>query len=177
MDIDILGLTEKEMKLAADPTAAAMTKGLFKELVGFNIQYLHAYNDLIKDHTQKSFLVSIVSGIFGFGLIVWGIWLGFQDKNNLAYISTASGIIIEFIAVAVFNLYNKTIRELKDLHNSLLDVQNILLSFNIVQDLEGDTKAEMLSQIIASLLGRRESLTSARTATVSDVSNNPAKQK
>jgi hypothetical protein len=177
LDIDILGLTEKEMKLAADPTAAAMTKGLFKELVGFNIQYLHAYNDLIKDHTQKSFLVSIVSGIFGFGLIVWGIWLGFQDKNNLAYLSTASGIIIEFIAVAFFYLYNKTVRELKEYHNSLLDVQNILLSFNIVQDLEGDTKAEMLSQIIASILGRRESLTSERTATVSDVSNNPAKQK
>jgi len=90
--MDILALTEKEMKLAADPTAAAITKGLFKELIGCNLQYLHAYNVLIKDHTQKSFLVSIVFGIIGFGLIMWGIWLGFHDKNNLtnnlAYIST-----------------------------------------------------------------------------------------
>ena len=181
LNIDILALTEKEMKLAADPTAAAMTKGLFKELVGFNMQYLHAYNVLIKDHTQKSFLVSIVSGIFGFGLIMWGIWLGFHDKNNLtnnlAYLSTASGIVIEFIAVVFFYLYNKTVRELKEYNNSLLYVQNILLSFNIVQDLEGETKAEVLSQMIASLLGRRESLTSERAATVSDASNNPAKQK
>jgi hypothetical protein len=121
------------------------------------------------------------TGIFGFGLIMWGIWLGFYDKNNLtnnlAYLSTASGIIIEFIAVVFFYLYNKTVRELKEYNNSLLYVQNILLSFNIVQDLEGETKAEVLSQMIASLLGRRESLTSERAATVSDASNNPAKQK
>lgn len=180
LNTDILTLTEKEMKLAADPTATATTKGFFKELVEFNIQYLQAYYVLIKEHTQKSFLISIISGIFGFGLIMWGICLGFYDKNNftnnLAYLSTASGIIIEVMAGVFFYLYNKTIRELKEYHNNLLDVQNILLSFNIVQDLEGETKAEMLSQLIASLLGRRESLASKRAAMDSYISDNPAKQ-
>jgi len=66
---------------------------------------------------------------------------------------------------------------LKEYHNSLLDVQNVLLSFNIVQDFEGEIKAEMVSQMIASLLGRRKSLTSERAAMASDVSNNPPKQK
>jgi len=66
---------------------------------------------------------------------------------------------------------------LKEYHNSLLDVQNVLLSFNIVQDFEGEIKAEMVSQMIASLLGRRKSLTAERAAMASDVSNNPPKQK
>ena len=137
LNIDLLQLSEQERKMAADPTALSVTKGFFKELVGLNIKNLSAYYDLIKDHTQKSFLVSIVSGIFGFGLIMFGLYIGIEDtsnlKNNLAYLSAASGIIIEFIAGIFFYLYNKTVRELKEYHNSLLDVQNILLSFNIVQ--------------------------------------------
>jgi hypothetical protein len=109
-----------------------------------------------------------------------GICLGFLDKNNLtnnlAYLSAASGIIIEFISGIFFYLYNKTVRELKEYHNSLLDVQNVLLSFNIVQDLEGETKAEMLSQMISSLSGKRETLTSKRAVVISDASNNQLEQ-
>ena len=180
LNMDQLELNEQMERITADPTASSITKGFFKELVGFNIEYLRAYNALIKDHTQKSFLVSIVSGIFGFGLIMTGICLGFLDKNNLtnnlAYLSAASGIIIEFISGIFFYLYNKTVRELKEYHNSLLDVQNVLLSFNIVQDLEGETKAEMLSQMISSLSGKRETLTSKRAVVISDASNNQLEQ-
>jgi hypothetical protein len=116
----------------------------------------------------------------GFGFIMFGLYIGFEDKdnltNNLAYLSAASGIIIEFISGVFFFLYNKTVRELKEYHNSLLDVQNVLLSFNIVQDLNGEMKAEMLSKMISSLSSRREPLKSERTATVSDVSNASSEQ-
>lgn len=105
-----------------------------------------------------------------------GICLGFLDKNNLTnnltYIAAVSGIIIEFISGIFFYLYNRTVRELKEYHNSLLDVQNVLLSFNIVQDLEGEAKAEMLSQVISSLSSRGGPFTSKRTTAGSNVSNN-----
>ena len=135
LNIDILQLHEQEETIMADPTASSVTRSFFKELVGLNLKNLDAYYDLTKDHTQKSFLVSISSGIVGFILIIWGLYIGFEDKNNLdnylAYLSAASGIIMEFIASIFFYLYNKTVRELKGYHNSLLDVQNVLLSFNI----------------------------------------------
>lgn len=176
LNIELSLLEEQGKKIASDPTASSVTKGFFKELVGFNIEYLRAYNALIKNHTQKSFFVSIVSGIFGFGLIMVGICLGFLDKNNLTnnltYIAAVSGIIIEFISGIFFYLYNRTVRELKEYHNSLLDVQNVLLSFNIVQDLEGEAKAEMLSQVISSLSSRGGPFTSKRTTAGSNVSNN-----
>ncbi|HPT36658.1 MAG TPA: hypothetical protein PLZ44_00060 [Methanothrix sp.] len=180
LNIDLIRLIELERRIKADPTASSITKGFFKELVGLNIRYLNAYNAIIKDHTQKSFRVSIWSGIFGFSLILFGLYMGFEDKsnlnNNLAYLSAASGIIIEFISGVFFYLYNKTVRELKEYHNSLLDVQNILLSFNIVQDLDGEIKTQMLSKMITSLLGRQESLLIERESPFSDVSNSPVEQ-
>lgn len=36
----------------------------------------------------------------------------------------------------LFYLYNKTIIQLKEYHSSLLDVQNVLLSFKLIQDID-----------------------------------------
>ncbi|OCH11867.1 hypothetical protein A6E03_18980 [Aliivibrio sp. 1S128] len=83
------------------------------------------------------------------------MFIGFTDLNNadsVAYISAGSGVIVEFISGVFFWLYSKTTQQLKGYHDSLVIIQNVLLSFKVVEDTDDkDTKLEMAKIMIASL--------------------------
>jgi hypothetical protein len=120
----------------------------FVDLTLVNIKNLKAYYQMVKSQTEKSFYVSLLSGILGFGLIAWGIY---RDKD----ISTYAGIITEFISGVFFYLYNKTVLQLKEYHDSLLDVQNILLAYKLVESVkptDSSEKNEMVKKMIEGLL-------------------------
>lgn len=110
----------------------------FDSLVNINIENLAEYYRLVKIHTQKSFNASLMVALFGFILISLGLVLAFiyDEYEKIAYISTASGIIMEFISASFFYLYSKTVRQLKGYHDSLIDVQNMLLSFRLIDATE-----------------------------------------
>lgn len=110
----------------------------FDSLVNINIENLAEYYRLVKTHTQKSFNASLMVALFGFALILLGLILAFtyDEYEKLAYISTASGIVVEFISATFFYLYSKTVRQLKGYHDSLIDVQNMLLSFRLIDATE-----------------------------------------
>jgi hypothetical protein len=99
----------------------------------------------------------LLSGVVGFILICSGLIFGYFNSNtSIVYVSTAAGILIEFISSIFFYLYNKTIRELKDYHERLLQVQNILLAFKIVDDTtDQQKKASMLEQMLATLIKKQ----------------------
>jgi hypothetical protein len=136
------------------------TSRYFKSLVEINILYLKDYYSLVKVHTDKSYIVATLAGMIGFGFIIVGLIVGlavsFTGNENaqiIAYLTSASGIITEFIAGIFFYLYNKTVRQLKEYHDSLLDVQNILLSFKIVGDTSDvNERTKMVTQMITALL-------------------------
>ena len=127
----------------------------FETLVEINTHNLEDYYTLVKVHTDNSFRVAIIAGIVGFLLIVIGLLTGFlNDKNTrtISFIASGAGIITEFIASVFFFLYNRTIKQLKNYHDSLIDVQNILLSFKLIGDISDDKeKAKMISQMLNSL--------------------------
>ncbi|MFH4571099.1 hypothetical protein WMQ60_15080 [Vibrio diabolicus] len=110
---------------------------------------------MVKEHTNKSFFASMVAGVIGFLLIVTGMLIGFTDLANadsVAYISAGSGVIVEFISGVFFWLYSKTTQQLKGYHDSLVDIQNVLLSFKVVEDTaDKETKLEMAKIMITSL--------------------------
>ncbi|MGA7730878.1 MAG: hypothetical protein WCD37_06360 [Chloroflexia bacterium] len=136
------------------------TSKYFNSLVQINILNLGEYYTLVKTHTDKSYQASTRVGAIGFGFIIAGLTVGLgaslfgkPDTQIIAYITSASGVITEFIAGVFFYLYNKTVRELKKYHDSLLEVQNILLSFKIVGDTsDPKEKATMVAQMITALL-------------------------
>ncbi len=139
------------------------TSSYFNSLVQINIQNLGDYYALVKTHTDKSYRTSTQAGMIGFGFIMIGLIVGLvvsfsgnKDAQIIAYLTSASGIITEFIAGVFFYLYNKTVRQLKEYHDSLLEVQNILLSFKIVGDTSDPAQqATMVSQMISSLLNMK----------------------
>ena len=143
-------------KIGASPKVAQ--DSYFDRLVRINVENLAAYYALVKAHTEKSFLTASAVGVIGFLLVIMGLIVGFvanADVRAVSYIATASGVIVEFIAGVFFYLYNRTVREMKGYHTSLLTVQNILLAFKLVGDTEGAEKAEMMGQMMSYLTGNR----------------------
>lgn len=130
----------------------------FERLVQINVTNLAEYYAMVKVHTDNSFKVSIVAGATGFALIILGAIIGFSNNaetKTIAYISSGAGIITEFISSVFFYLYNRTVRQLKDYHDSLIDVQNVLLSFKIVGDLTDEKdKVKMATEMLKFLIGK-----------------------
>lgn len=129
----------------------------FDRLVDINVDNLGRYYGLVKDHTDNSFRATLWVGIVGFLFILIGLTVGIfagADRRYVAYTSAAAGVLTEFIAAIFFYLYNKTVAQLKDYHDSLLSVQNILLSFKIIGEQErSPEKLQMVAQMVRYLVG------------------------
>lgn len=157
-NIDDLRKREQDGPKIWLPQVQSKTSQYFNDLVEINLGNLEAYYELVKVHTDKSFSISKNAGIIGFSLIIFGFALSYFNPNglNIAAISAASGIIIEFISAIFFYLYNKTIFQLKGYHDSLLDVQNILLSIKLVENIEDkDVKSATIKEMINYLITRK----------------------
>jgi hypothetical protein len=75
--------------------------------------------------------------------------------SALTYVSTASGILTEAVAGVFFYLYNRTVLQMKDYHDRLLEVQNVLLALKITNDLENETdKRKMMQTVLSQLFNR-----------------------
>jgi len=131
----------------------------FDRLVDINLTNLGAYYGLVKVHANNGFLIATVAGAIGFALVIFGLILGLvgdpTKAKDVSQVAAAAGVITEFIAGIFFYLYNKTVRQLKDYHDSLLAVQNVLLSFKLVGDTQDSAeKARMIGQMLLYLVGK-----------------------
>jgi hypothetical protein len=128
----------------------------FDRLVKINVENLSAYYELVKIQTDKSFRASLTIAYFGAGLIILALALGFyrtDATDKVTYIATGAGVLTEFIAGVFFWLYSRTVSQLRGYHDSLISVQNILLSFKLVSDTrDPKEKSAMVSQMCSFLL-------------------------
>ena len=130
----------------------------FDSLVNINIENLSEYYSLVKKHTQKSFILSCIASVSGFVLIVLGLVFQYinSEYENISYLVTSSGILVELVSGLFFYLYNKTVRQLKDYHDSLLEVQNILLSFKLIEETEqASERLPLITKMIEFLVSKR----------------------
>ncbi len=162
-DLDALNARKRVLSRFAGQDARSVRPesepSYFDSLVRINVENLAAYYSLVKVHTDKSFAVCVAVGVIGFVLILLGLVFGFADLKNsqaLAYVSGAAGIITEFISAVFFYLYNRTVRQMKGYHDSLLSVQNVLLSFKLVGDTRTSDaeKVRMVGQMLSYLIGK-----------------------
>jgi hypothetical protein len=101
-----------------------------------------------------SIIIGFVSGFFGS-----------NGTQAISYLILGSGIIAEFIAGVFFYLYNRTVLQIKEYYDSLLNIQNILLSFKIVNDTQSESeKAKMASDMWAYLIPMKLKDSSAEEA-------------
>lgn len=127
------------------------------ELVEINVTRLDEYYNEVKRHTVYSFSFTLAVGLVGFSLIVVGIFLGYDgERMTTAYLAGISGILIEFISGVFFYLYNKTVKQLKLYHDNLIDLQNTLLSFQLIERVsKPEDKDSIISKIVDYLIGKQ----------------------
>ncbi len=141
-----------------DQESSAAAPSYFDSLVETNVVNLREYYNLVRVHTHNSFRISIYAGLVGFILIAAGLTLGFNADEQgqvVAYISAASGLFVEFISGVFFYLYSRTVRELKAYHDSLLDVQNVLLSLKLIDGAGPEKAPEMIAEMLRFLMERK----------------------
>lgn len=160
---------EAKKRVATQLPDNSQNQSYFDGLVRINLENLEAYYALVEAHAKNSFMITIVICIFGFLLIAAGLIIGFINFPNppaISYVTSASGLITEFISSIFFYLYNRTVRQMKEYHDSLLAVQNVLLSFKLVGDTQDENeKTKMVNQMITYLTNNRPSSSSSLTQT------------
>jgi hypothetical protein len=148
--------TTAEKPKPGDKDSLSTEDTYFDNLVKINVENLAAYYELVKTQTDKSFRASLTVAYFGAFLIMIGLALGFyrtDAADKVTYIATGAGVLTEFISGVFFWLYSRTVNQLRGYHDSLVSVQNILLSFKLVSDTrDPKEKAQMVSKMCSYLL-------------------------
>ena len=132
---------------------------VFKYVLLINIAALEGYIAQTRIQASQSFRLSQIVAIIGFLLlstgIIIGAYLSINEKTNLdiAYLSTASGILTEFISGIFFYLYNKSLSQINRFHDRLVAMQQTSISFlatSLVTDEEkrNNTKIELAKEIM-----------------------------
>lgn len=127
----------------------------FEKLVTINVENLSTYYIQVKNHANRSFWAAMMISVFGFALIACALVIGFQAGQSgriISYVVTAAGVLTEFISAVLFYLYRQTVAQMKEYHDSLLSVQNILLSLRLVERMSDGSKDEATVRLIDKLL-------------------------
>ncbi len=125
---------------------------IFENSIEMSYKYLDQYYLQTREQAQKGFIVTVCVSIVGAILVSAGIIAMFFDVTNSAYVSTAAGIITEFIATIFFYLYNKTVSSMSKYHNKLVLSHNISIALKVAESLPDKDQTSTKENIIQELL-------------------------
>lgn len=154
-------LRDVEFKLAkhgAEELQETIEEDFFNKLVKINFKYLDQYYLQTQEQADKSFRLTLFACFIGLAIIVTGIVMMFLGKTEPAYVTTAAGILSEFIAAVFFYLYNKTVQKMSQYHHKLVITQNISLALKISQELPDSEKPNAQNKLIDKLTENVNSL-------------------
>lgn len=138
----------KLVQLGAEELQEKIEENFFTKLVKINFKYLDQYYLQTQEQADKSFRLASSASITGLSIIAIGIIMMFFGKTEPAYVTTAAGVISEFIAAVFFYLYNRTVLKMSQYHQKLVITQNISLALKISEDMETENKAKVQEMIV-----------------------------
>lgn len=144
-------LASKQLQAIRAETQALKTKtdeDFFSSLVAINFKYIDQYYLQTRTQADKSFVAAVAAAAIGFGVMIAGIVMMYGGQAEPGYVTTAAGLISQFIAAIFFYLYNRTVIAMAGYHRKLVLTQNVGLALRITQDLPADRKAEARLQLI-----------------------------
>ena len=124
----------------------------YNDLVKLNYKYLDQYYLQTREQTQRGFIATMVVSLFGALLIGAGVIAIFLGATDSAYVTSASGIVTEFISAVFFYLYNKTVSSMRNYHNKLVMAQNISIALAAADSLPEEKRTEAKMKIIDELI-------------------------
>lgn len=124
----------------------------FNKLVKINFRYIDKYYLQTQLQADKAFQMSAVAAFLGFAVMAWGIWQLYDGNTQPGAVTTAAGLIVEFISAIFFYLYSKTIINMSGYHQKLVLTQNIGLALKISQDLPEAERTKSQVALIEKLM-------------------------
>ncbi|MFZ4929791.1 TRADD-N-associated membrane domain-containing protein [Chryseobacterium sp. Mn2064] len=128
------------------------------DTIQLSLNQLNEYYTINKAQAKSSFNWSILAIVLGLTLIIAGIILFYTNTNpniNITILTGIAGILLEFIGGAYFIMYKKSLEQVNFFFAQLIKVQDTMLSINLANKVEDDSKkTEMTEKIIVSLLER-----------------------
>lgn len=125
---------------------------IYENLIKISYKYLDEYYLQTRQQAQKGFVVTVAVSIMGAFIVAIGIGTMFFGKTTPAYVTTAAGVITEFISAVFFYLYNRTISSMSDYHNKLVLSQNVSIALKIAESLSTKEGAKVKSHIVTELV-------------------------
>lgn len=144
---DIKNETEEIVNSIQNKTDYDVFKLLYK-----NVRESTEYYIISKKQTNKSFMLAIISCIFGVMIYVGGfIVVSFFDKN-IIILSTISGTVVEVLSGLSFSLYIKCIKQLREYHKSLRSTEKYLTSIQMADKMSETGREEIYEWLIKNVM-------------------------
>jgi len=128
------------------------------DTVQLNLNQLTEYYAINKDQARNSYRASITAILVGLITLVVGMWLFyFTDKpnNNLTYLTSACGVLLQFIGGAYFYLYNRSLAQLNFFFSRLALMQDTMLSIKLCERItDADVRTRVLEKLIFIIVSR-----------------------
>ena len=142
----------KLIMLGIEDAKEDVDNDIYKNLIKISYKYLDEYYLQTRQQAQKGFVVTVAVAIMGAIVIAIGIGAMFLGKTTPAYVTTASGVLTEFIATIFFYLYNRTISSMSDYHNKLVLSQNVSIALKIAESLSDESGEKVKEHIVEELM-------------------------
>ena len=128
---------------------------IYESSIKMSYKYLDQYYLQTREQAGKGFLITLCVAVGGAIIIAVGIIAMFLGKAEPAYLTTACGVITEFIASIFFYLYNRTVQSMGDYHNKLVLSQNIAIALKVSDSIspakQDEVKAEMVKELLSNI--------------------------
>lgn len=120
------------------------------QLMSLNMKEIKEYYVLSKTMAKRSFLLSVIMCIFGFGIISMSIIAVFIIDISIiqSIVPVIGGAIVEVIAGTSMVVYKKSLEQLNRYYESLHNNEMYLSLVNLVDKLSNDRKDETYINII-----------------------------
>lgn len=128
---------------------------IYESSIKMSYKYLDQYYHQTREQAGKGFLITLCVAVGGAIIIAVGIIAMFLGKAEPAYLTTACGVITEFIASIFFYLYNRTVQSMGDYHNKLVLSQNIAIALKVSDSIslekQDEVKAGMVKELLSNI--------------------------
>lgn len=104
-----------------------------------NLRELYEKRNFDKNLKKISFILAVVMSIVGTAILFMGLIICLFTTEKIGWITTASGAIVEVVALIYFWLVNRTMKEVKENSKQLEKNEELLTAIELVKKID-DTK-------------------------------------
>lgn len=104
-----------------------------------NLRELYEKRNFDKNLKKISFILAVVMSIVGTAILFMGLIICLFTTEKIGWITTASGAIVEVVALIYFWLVNRTMKEVKENSKQLEKNEELFTAIELVEKID-DTK-------------------------------------